>query len=149
MMKRTFLIIVLLLSFELTKESDSIKNNLMVITKCFLNTKSNRDTMIKLFERLFTFKSIFELIAPISNLIALIKECTGKEIDISKFLGLKSEPKVPEVLNKIKNFNAPILLRKYLYDFISKNGLEYAKNECLSLIKEKPFVQYKKICSLL
>ena len=68
---------------------------------------------------------------------------------ISKFLGLKSEPKVPEVLNKIKNFNAPILLRKYLYDFISKNGLEYAKNECLSLIKEKPFVQYKKICSLL
>ena len=89
MMKRTFLIIVLLLSFELTKESDSIKNNLMVITKCFLNTKSNRDTMIKLFERLFTFKSIFELIAPISNLIALIKECTGKEIDYFQIFGIK------------------------------------------------------------
>ena len=72
-----------------------------------------------------------------------------ENINIFEIIKLNSEPKIPEVLNKIKNFNAPILLRKYLYDFISKNGLEYAKNECLSLISEKPFIQYKRICSLL
>ena len=150
-MKRIFLIVVLLLSFELSKESDSIKNNLMVMTKCFLNTKSNRDIMISIIEKIFTFKSLDEILFPIFRLVPLIKECTGKDINslISKFLKLKSEPKISEVLKKIKNFNAPILLRKYLHDFISKNGLENAKNECLSLIREKPFVEYNKICSIL
>ena len=148
-MKKVFLVVVLLLSLEISKESDSIKNNLKAITKCFLNTKSNRDTMISIFEKIFTFKNIYDLLTPLSKLILLIKECTGKEINIFEIIKLNSEPKIPEVLNKIKNFNAPILLRKYLYDFISKNGLEYAKNECLSLISEKPFIQYKRICSLL
>ena len=150
-MKRIFLIVVLLLSFELSKESDSIKNTLMVMTKCFLNTKSNRDSMISIFEKIFTFKRIDELIFPILNLAPLIKDCTGINIYnlLSKFIRLKSEPKISEVLKKIKNFNAPILLRKYLHDFISKNGLENAKNECLSLTKEKPFVEYNKICSIL
>ena len=149
-MKRIFLIVVLLLSFELSKESDSIKNNLMVMTKCFLNTKSNRDIMISIVEKIFTFKSLDEIIFPILNLVRLIKDCTGKDLTslISKFI-FKNEPKISEVLKRIKNFNAPILLRKYLHDFISKNGLENAKNECLSLIREKPFVEYNKICSIL
>ena len=150
-MKRIFLIVVLLLSFELSKESDSIKNNLMVMTKCFLNTKSNRDNIILILEKIITFKSVNELLFPLANLAPMIKDCTGIDIIsvIYKFFKLKSEPKISEVLKKIKNFNAPILLRKYLHDFISKNGLENAKNECLSLIKEKPFVEYNKICSIL
>ena len=149
-MKKFFLIVVLLLSFELSKESDSLKNNIIGIAKCFLNTKENRDTLTTIFELLYTFK-MDRLVSYVAKLVLLINDCTGKNISslISDFYKFFSEPKIPEVLNKIKNFNAPILLRKYLHDYISKNGLENAKNECLSLIREKPFARYNEICSIL
>ena len=151
-MKRIFLISVLILSFELSKELDSTKNKIKGMVKCFLDTKAGRDSLVSLIEKIFTFKNLEEVFIPIYQLNPMIKECTG--IDIISFIaskigGLKNEPKKAEVLKKIKNFDAPILLRKYLHDFIFENGLENAKNECLSLIREKPYVQYKTICSLL
>ena len=149
-MKRILLIVVLLLSLKVSKETDSLKNKVLTIAKCFLDTKSNRDALTSVFEKLFTFKTVFEFIPLLGKLDPMIKECTGTSIfNLLPKLILKSGPKTAEVLKKIKNFQAPILLRKYLHDYISQNGLEYAKNECLSLVREKPFIQYNKICSLL
>ena len=52
------------------------------------------------------------------------------------------------MLNNIQNYNAPLLLRKYLYDTAVKTDIIKAKKECIDITKMVPYDKFKNICNL-
>ena len=53
------------------------------------------------------------------------------------------------MLSHVKDLDAPILLRKYLYDNIANTDLNTAKKECLEVTSQPPYEKYNYICHLL
>ena len=141
-MKIIYLILIIFISFNLSNQTEELSEKGVNMLKCFFLTKERIDIMYSIFEKLFRSAS-YELIAIATKLIPIIKECTGFEIKLP-FGSFQNN----NILKNVQEADAPLLLRKYLYDTVVKNNIFEAKKECYQLTKMVPYDKYKNICSL-
>ena len=141
-MKIIYLILIIFISFNLSNQTEELSEKGVNMLKCFFLTKERIDIMYSIFEKLFKSAG-YELIAIATKLIPIIKECTGLEIKLP-FGSFQNN----NILKNVQEADAPLLLRKYLYDTAVKNNIFEAKKECYQLTKMVPYDKYKNICSL-
>ena len=141
-MKIIYLILIIFISFNLSNQTEEFSEKGVNMLKCFFSTKERIDIMYSIFEKLFKSAS-YELIAIATKLIPIIKECTGLEIKLP-FGSFQNN----NILKNVQEADAPLILRKYLYDTAVKNNIFEAKKECYQLTKMVPYDKYKNICSL-
>ena len=141
-MKIIYLILIIFISFNLSNQTEELSEKGVNMLKCFFSTKERIDIMYSIFEKLFKSAG-YELIAIATKLIPIIKECTGLEIKLP-FGSFQYNI----ILKNVQEADAPLLLRKYLYDTAVKNNIFEAKKECYQLTKMVPYDKYKNICSL-
>ena len=141
-MKIIYLILIIFISFNLSNQTEELSEKGVNMLKCFFLTKERIDIMYSIFEKLFR-SATYELIAIATKLIPIIKECTGLEIKLP-FGSFQNNI----ILKNVQEADAPLLLRKYLYDTAVKNNIFEAKKECYQLTKMVPYDKYKNICSL-
>ena len=141
-MKIIYLILIIFISFNLSNQTEELSEKGVNMLKCFFLTKERIDIMYSIFEKLFRSAGI-ELITIAPKLIPIIKECTGFEIKLP-FGSFQNN----NILKNVQEADAPLLLRKYLYDTAVKNNIFEAKKECYQLTKMVPYDKYKNICSL-
>ena len=141
-MKIIYLILIIFISFNLSYQTEELSEKGVNMLKCFFLTKERIDIMYSIFEKLFR-SATYELIAIATKLIPIIKECTGLEIKLP-FGSFQNNI----ILKNVQEADAPLLLRKYLYDTAVKNNIFEAKKECYQLTKMIPYDKYKNICSL-
>ena len=145
-MKIIYLILIIFISFNLSNQTEELSEKGVNMLKCFFLTKERIDIMYSIFEKLFKTTNpteLLELIAIATKLKPIIKECTGFEIKLP-FGSFQNN----NILKNVQEADAPLLLRKYLYDTAVKNNIFEAKKECYQLTKMVPYDKYKSICSL-
>ena len=145
-MKIIYLILIIFISFNLSNQTEELSEKGVNMLKCFFLTKERIDIMYSIFEKLFKTTNpmeLYELITIAPKLIPIIKECTGFEIKLP-FGSFQNN----NILKNVQEADAPLLLRKYLYDTAVKNNIFEAKKECYQLTKMVPYDKYKNICSL-
>ena len=142
-MKIIYLILIIFISFNLSYQTEELSEKGVNMLKCFFLTKERIDIMYSIFEKLFSSSASYELIAVAAKLKPIIEECTGVEIKLP--LGSFQNN---NILKNVQEADAPLLLRKYLYDTAVKNNIFEAKKECYQLTKMIPYDKYKNICSL-
>ena len=145
-MKIIYLILIIFISFNLSNQTEELSEKGVNMLKCFFLTKERIDIMYSIFEKLFKTTNPMDLYALITiapKLIPIIKECTGFEIELP-FGSFQNN----NILKNVQEADAPLLLRKYLYDTAVKNNIFEAKKECYQLTKMVPYDKYKNICSL-
>ena len=142
-MKIIYLILIIFISFNLSNQTEELSEKGVNMLKCFFLTKERIDIMYSIFEKLFKTTNPMELYAIYIKLKPIIKECTGFEIELP-FGSFQNN----NILKNVQEADAPLLLRKYLYDTAVKNNIFEAKKECYQLTKMIPYDKYKNICSL-
>ena len=155
-MKKIFLIFLIALSIKSSKEEiKDLSKNLGGYIKCMLSSKKFVDNLSQAVETIFKASSIVEYMGLIGNLEPILKTCFGIKIEeIIKYLmpsslSLQSSQKKSFVLNQVKDLDAPILLRKYLYDNIAYTDFNTAKKECIEVTSQPPYEKYNYICYFL
>lgn len=142
------LLILFLLSFS---EAQITINKVNKALKCILDNKNDMDKIVDSFEIIFSNGDVYSLIGNIVSLIVgAVKNCLG-EISLKSFSKLISlnKKKNDVILMQVKKYEAPIFLRKYIYDYVNNNGLINAEEECQKITEQEPYVSYRKICNLL
>ena len=150
-MKHIFLLFLLIISFNLSNQVKTLPETAVVKLKCFFSTNENINLITNFLESLFN-QPILSLLQKAMALSPIVKSCLGVDIIelITKFLPLMQSFQVQQqyMLNNIQNYNAPLLLRKYLYDTAIKTDIINAKKECIDMTKMVPYDKYKNICNL-
>ena len=149
-MKHIYLLFLLIMSFNLSNQLKTLSEMAVVKLKCFFSTEENINSIIEVFSSLFD-QSVFVILPKIVNLSPIIKSCMGVDIyEIIKYLPFMQSFQVQQqyMLNNIQNYNAPLLLRKYLYDTAVKTDIIKAKKECIDITKMVPYDKFKNICNL-
>ena len=141
-MKIIYLILIIFISFNLSNQTEELSEKGVNMLKCFFLTKERIDIMYSFFEKLF-MSEMDKLYLIYIKLKPIIKECTGFEIELP-FGSFQNN----NILKNVQEADAPLLLRKYLYDTAVKNNIFEAKKECYQLTKMVPYDKYKNICSL-
>ena len=116
-------------------------NNVNKGLKCFLDNKELMAETMNLIELIFFNKIKLDILFKISSLLNGFKVCFG---DIMKLFS-----KNDVTLMQVKKYEAPLLLRKHIFDYINNNGLINAEEECQKITEQEPYVSYRKICNLL
>ena len=139
------LLIFLLSNFS---KAQTTTNSVYKGLKCLFNDKKTMNNIENVIELFFSNDSRAMIKA--LTLLSPIKDCFGLNITglISSTLSLKKETN-DVILNQVKNYDAPIVLRKYIYDYANNNGMVSANEECQKITEQEPYVNYKKICNLL
>ena len=148
-MKKLYLILIILISFDFSNQFNTLPNKLVPVVKCFFGSAENIKTLTEFVDAAFGNIANMFVVAP--KLGALFQECLGVALkDILPFLpflnAVQNQKEV--ILNKLKKANAPLLLKRYLYDATVKNDVFKAKRECVEMTQMIPYDQYKKICDL-
>ena len=149
-MKHIYLLFLLIMSFNLSNQLKTLSEMAVVKLKCFFSTEENINSIIEVFSSLFD-QDVFGILPKIVNLSPIIKSCMGVDIyEIIKYLPFMQSFQVQQqyMLNNIQNYNAPLLLRKYLYDTAVKTDIIKAKKECIDITKMVPYDKFKNICNL-
>ena len=149
-MKHIYLLFLLIMSFNLSNQLKTLSEMAVVKLKCFFSTEENINSIIEVFSSLFD-QDVFGILPKILNLSPIIKSCMGVDIyEIIKYLPFMQSFQVQQqyMLNNIQNYNAPLLLRKYLYDTAVKTDIIKAKKECIDITKMVPYDKFKNICNL-
>ena len=149
-MKHIYLLFLLIMSFNLSNQLKTLSEMAVVKLKCFFSTEENINSIIEVFSSLFD-QGISGILSKIVNLSPIIKSCMGVDIyEIIKYLPFMQSFQVQQqyMLNNIQNYNAPLLLRKYLYDTAVKTDIIKAKKECIDITKMVPYDKFKNICNL-
>ena len=150
-MKHIYLLFLLIMSFNLSNQLKTLSEMAVVKLKCFFSTEENINSIIEVFSSLFD-QDVFGILPKILNLSPIIKSCMGVDIYeiIEKYLPFMQSFQVQQqyMLNNIQNYNAPLLLRKYLYDTAVKTDIIKAKKECIDITKMVPYDKFKNICNL-
>ena len=149
-MKHIYLLFLLIMSFNLSNQLKTLSEMAVVKLKCFFSTEENINSIIEVFSSLFD-QEVFVILPKIVNLSPIIKSCMGVDIyEIIKYLPFMQSFQVQQqyMLNNIQNYNAPLLLRKYLYDTAVKTDIIKAKKECIDITKMVPYDKFKNICNL-
>ena len=147
-MKKLYLILIILISFDFSNQFNTLPNKLVPVVKCFFGSAENIKTLTGFVELAF---GNMDKIYVITNFGNLVQECLGVALkDILPFLpflnAVQNQKEV--ILNKLKKANAPLLLKRYLYDATVKSDVFKAKRECVEMTQMTPYDQYKKICDL-
>ncbi len=150
-MKHIYLLFLLIMSFNLSNQLKTLSEMAVVKLKCFFSTEENINSIIEVFSSLFD-QGVSGILSKIVNLSPIIKSCMGVDIYeiIEKYLPFMQSFQVQQqyMLNNIQNYNAPLLLRKYLYDTAVKTDIIKAKKECIDITKMVPYDKFKNICNL-
>ena len=150
-MKHMYLILLLIISFNLSNQAKTLPETVVVKLKCFFATNDNINKIIEFFDCLFD-NTFWDIIFKGMNLFPIIQSCLGIDIMeiIKQYIPLMQSFQVQQqyMLNNIQNYNAPLLLRKYLYDIAVKTDIINAKKECNDITKMAPYDKYKNICNL-
>ena len=158
MKKIFFIFIIIALYIKSSIESNNILSTKVESgLKCIFSSKKNVEVLNSLVETFFKESSVIYYLDSVFKTGDIMKECFNINImDIIKeYMPLTNSPKLQSslktalILNKIQKSNAPILLRKYLFDTIDKTDLISAKKECIVVTSQHPYEQYNYICDLL
>ena len=150
-MKKLYLILIILISFELSNQFTTLPNKFVPAIKCFFGTAENIKALISFVNAAFSSSNMFPWLQAITQLQSLVQNCLG--IDITKFLPILQSVNVVQnqkeaILYKLQNAKAPLILRKYLYDYALNGDIFKAKMECVEMTQMTPYEQYKQICDL-
>ena len=150
-MKKLYLILIILISFEFSNQFTTLPNKFVPAIKCFFGTAENIKALISFVNAAFSSSNMFPWLQAISQLQSLVQNCLG--IDIMKFLPILQSVNVVQnhkeaILYKLQNAKAPLILRKYLYDYALNGDIFKAKTECVEMTQMTPYEQYKQICDL-
>ena len=150
-MKKLYLILIILISFEFSNQFTTLPNKFVPAIKCFFGTAENIKALISFVNAAFSSSNMFPWLQAITQLQSLFQNCLG--IDIMKFLPILQSVNVVQnqkeaILYKLQNAKAPLILRKYLYDYALNGDIFKAKTECVEMTQMKPYEQYKQICDL-
>ena len=160
-MKKILLILLIIsLSINSSIEAEAISSaKVKGYITCLLSSKKRVEEITSIFETLFKENNILGYLGLLSPITNIAQECFGINISdlIKNFIGfafarsplLQTSPKTSLILKQVQNLDAPILLRKYLYDNIVQKDLITAKKECLVVTSQHPFEKYNYICDLL
>ena len=150
-MKKLYLILIILISFEFSNQFTTLPNKFVPAIRCFFSTAENIKALISFVNAAFSSSNMFPWLQAITQLQSLFQNCLG--IDIMKFLPILQSVNVVQnqkeaILYKLQNAKAPLILRKYLYDYAMKGDIFKAKMECVEMTQMTPYEQYKQICDL-
>ena len=150
-MKKLYLILIILISFEFSNQFTTLPNKFVPAIRCFFSTAENIKALISFVNAAFSSSNMFPWLQAISQLQSLVQNCLG--IDIMKFLPILQSVNVVQnqkeaILYKLQNAKAPLILRKYLYDYAMKGDIFKAKMECVEMTQMTPYEKYKQICDL-
>ena len=150
-MKKLYLILIILISFEISNQFTTLPNKFVPAIKCFFGTAENIKALISFVNAAFSSSNMFPWLQAITQLQSLVQNCLG--IDIMKFLPILQSVNVVQnqkeaILYKLQNAKAPLILRKYLYDYALNGDIFKAKMECVEMTQMTPYEQYKQICDL-
>ena len=150
-MKKLYLILIILISFEFSNQFTTLPNKFVPAIKCFFGTAENIKALISFVNAAFSSSNKSRWLQAIAQLYSLFQNCLG--IDIMKFLPILQSVNVVQnqkeaILHKLQNAKAPLILRKYLYDYAMKGDIFKAKMECVEMTQMTPYEQYKQICDL-
>ena len=150
-MKKLYLILIILISFEFSNQFTTLPNKFVPAIKCFFGTAENIKALISFVNAAFSSSNMFPWLQAITQLQSLFQNCLG--IDIMKFLPILQSVNVVQnqkeaILYKLQNAKAPLILRKYLYDYALNGDIFKAKMECVEMTQMTPYEQYKQICDL-
>ncbi len=150
-MKKLYLILIILISFEFSNQFTTLPNKFVPAIKCFFGTAENIKALISFVNAAFSSSNMLPWLQAITQLQSLVQNCLG--IDIMKFLPILQSVNVMQnqkeaILYKLQNAKAPLILRKYLYDYAMKGDIFKAKMECVEMTQMTPYEQYKQICDL-
>ena len=150
-MKKIYSILILLLSFQFSNQVDKLPDKVSVVLKCFFGKKEYIDNLIISIDAIFNAKHTWDYAVPLNYLLGMVLDCTGLNlfelIQINPF-GY-SQIQKDTILKNVQNANAPLLLRKYLYDITAKSDIAHARKECNEMTKMVPYDKYKNICDLI
>ena len=150
-MKKIYLILIILISFNFSNQFTKLPNKIVTMVKCFFGSAENINVLTSFVDTIFSSNSSLQFLISLMNLANVVNVCTG--IDLLKLIQIfsgfaKVQNKKEIVLNKLQDAKAPILLRKYLYDTALKEDLTKAKRECDEMTNMTPYEEYKNICDL-
>ena len=150
-MKQIYFILLLLISINLSNQVRTVPEKYMLKFKCVFAQTSYIEQITGLFDSLFD-GGIFSIAGKALLLNDMFHECFNIDLYeiIKKFLpfGVSAYAQTQDILINVQNYNAPLLLRKYLYDTAVKSDIINAKKECNDITKMTPYDKYKNICNL-
>ena len=147
-MKQIYFILLLLISINLSNQVRTVPEKYMLKFKCVFAQTSYIEQITGLFDSLFDGGILGKALL----LNDMFHECFNIDLYeiIKKFLpfGVSAYAQTQDILINVQNYNAPLLLRKYLYDTAVKSDIINAKKECNDITKMMPYDKYKNICNL-
>ena len=109
---------------------------------CIFEDQSRVDLILDIFNFLFAGKS--EVIFKIEQYKQLAHDCLGIEFkSLKNFRDEKSE-----ILEKIKNYDAPLVLRVHLYEYFNDYGKSETLERCKLVTSYDEYKAYTEICKL-
>ena len=157
---KKILLVLLIISLSINsslEEEATLSTKVKSYITCLLSSKKNVEDISTIFETLFKENSLIGFASLLNPLNNIMQECFGMTVFdlLNIFKGFTStplfqtSPKTSLILKQVQNLDAPILLRKYLYDNIVQKDLITAKKECFVVTSQHPFEKYNYICDLL
>ena len=149
-MKKIYSILILLLSFQFSYQIDKLPDKVSVVLKCFFGKKEYIDNLIESIDIIFNAKSLLDYLSLITYLPGMVMDCTGLNLfELIPFNPFGySQIQKDTILKNVQNANAPLLLKKYLYDIAANSDIAHARKECYEMTKMVPYDKYKNICDL-
>ena len=150
-MKQIYFILLLLISINFSYQIRTIPEKYSLKFKCLFSAPSNIEKLISLLDSLFHDSIIFIGIKALT-LRDMFQECLNIDLYelLRPFLPIMQSAyaQTQNILTNVQKYNAPLLLRKHLYDTAVKTDLIKAKKECNDITKMMPYDKYKNICNL-
>ena len=151
-MKKLLIILLILLSFDYSNQITKLPDKFIPVLKCVFSSVDRINSLTTIVETVFKSSSTFDWFFCLPTLINIAEECF--EIDLAEIINqfinnqIVFQNQKETILKKVQTANAPLLLRKYLYDTTIKNDIFKAKRECEEMTLMVPYDKYKNICEL-
>ena len=148
-MKKAFIILILIISSELSTQFQELPPKAVRALKCIFGTNENIESLIKFLKTVFTEKQSYMWIFSGMGVADVLQKCLN--IDIMKLLEkylFKAEEQKVSLLMNLQKADGPVLLRKYLYDLVAKNDVLKAKRDCHEMTKMSPYDKHQNICNI-
>ena len=152
-MKQIYFIFLLIISINFANQAkiQTLSEKVVVKFKCLFATPEKIEVLSDIFESLFVDPFMLVFIK-VMNLLPILETCFGIDIMeiIKKLIPSMQSFQVQQqiMLYNVQNYNAPLLLRKYLYDTAINTNVINAKKECIDVTKKIPYDKYKNICNI-
>ncbi len=148
-MKKAYFILILIISSELSNQFQELPPSAVRAIKCIFGSKEHIESLNFFVETVFSQDNFFNWLASGLGLAGVLTKCLNIDIiEILKKYLVKGEEEKASLLNNLQKANAPILLRKHLYDLVAKDEILKAIRNCYDITKMTPYDKYQNICNL-